>query len=81
MNLKSYTEALTQAESLASVLGEAYVVKHWEHGNDYSAISLRLHTKLFNGEPHGSKVVASVDHTGIITESKWVRDMVAGVVA
>ena len=74
-NLADYTKQLEIAESVATHFGQARVVRYWRSLNEFSEVSLSLHTEL---EGDGSNVViaASVDQNGIITESKWVKEQI-----
>jgi hypothetical protein len=74
-NLADYTKQLEIAESVAAHFCQARVVRYWRSLNEFSELSLSLHTEL---ESDGSDAViaASVDHHGIITESKWVKEQI-----
>jgi hypothetical protein len=80
MLFASYTEALIDAEKCAELYGRAYMVLFYQLSKEYGVYSMSVVTEC--AKPGDTTlIVASVDHTGIITESKWVRDMVAGVAA
>jgi hypothetical protein len=71
-NLKSYTEALANAEDRAATLGTASVIKYWEMFD--TCTDLRIDMDWMDMD--GCRIVASVDHLGIITESKWVKEQI-----
>jgi hypothetical protein len=74
-NLADYTKQLEMAEKFAVHLGQSRVVRYWRRLNEFSELSLSLHTELEDGESE-QMIVATVDHHGIITESKWVKDQI-----
>ena len=73
MNLASYTEALTGAEQWSSTLGLAYVVLYYKIQDSFMYINLETFTSLATPDDYG-RIVASVNHHGIITESRWVKE-------
>jgi hypothetical protein len=73
MNLGAYTEALTGAEQWSSTLGQAYVVVYYSLQDSFIYINLETFTNLATPDDYG-RIVASVDHQGIITESNWVKE-------
>ena len=82
MNFELYNQVSAEAEKNAEKFRVAYLVLHWPFTGAMQEIQLESYTRMVDKlENDGHRIVASVDHTGIITESKWVRDMVAGVAA
>lgn len=76
MNLASYTEALKGAEERAAKLGVASVIKYWEYDGTFTDLNFGIDWM----DTTGCRIVASVDHEGIITESRWVKQQM-GVAA
>jgi hypothetical protein len=71
-NLKSYTEALAHAEDRAATLGTASVIKYWDVLG--SCADLRIDMDWMDMD--GCRIVATVDHHGIITQSEWVKEQI-----
>ena len=73
MNLASYTEALTKAESEAVLHQSARVVVYRPDSDEFRHFYLDVHTMNESPDFH-ELIVASVNHHGIITESRWVKE-------
>ena len=76
LNLVAYTDALKRAEERSAKLGTASVIKYWDHDGSFSDLNFGIDWM----DMTGCRIVASVDHTGIITESRWVKQQM-GVAA
>ena len=74
MNLGAYTEALTGAEQSATTQGCAYTVQYWPTLNQFSAFAFDSYTEFNRPDSDHAFIVASVDHHGIITESRWIKE-------
>lgn len=75
-NQKMYNEALTEAEKRAVAQKEAYVVRYWSEIDEFMPISLENATIV--GGWDVSTIAATVNHEGIITESRWVKPQMGG---
>jgi hypothetical protein len=73
MNLASYTQALEQAERISVEIEQAMVVIYWDYNTQFTSALLTSYTESCVGFP-GCTLAASVDHEGIITESRWVKE-------
>ena len=79
MNLGAYAQVLEQAEADAVKYKSARVVVYRPDSDEFRHFYLHVHT--MNENPGFQElIVASVDHEGIITESRWVKQQM-GVVA
>lgn len=80
MTLASYTQALEQAERISVEIEQAMAVIYWDYKTAFTAALLTSYTESCAGFP-GCTLAASVDHHGIITESRWVKEQLglAGV--
>lgn len=78
-NLGAYTQTLEKAEADAVKYKDARVVVWWPRTKAFGHYFLNVH--VLSEDPDTTGVlVASVDHLGIITESRWVKEKM-GVVA
>ena len=73
MNLGEYTKVLTQAEDEAVMYSHARVVIYRPGSDEFRHFNLTVHTKHEKPDFH-EMIVASVDHQGIITESRWIKE-------
>lgn len=74
-NLAGYTKAIEEAESSAVHYKSARVIVYRPEANAFGHYFLNVHT--LNESPDWQElIVASVDHHGIITESKWVKEQI-----
>lgn len=74
MNLASYTEALKSAESESVVSKLSQVIVCRESG-EFRRFHLSVHTR-YESPDFRDLIVASVDHEGNITESKWIQEQI-----
>jgi hypothetical protein len=72
LNFASYTHALGMAEKDAVHYQHSRVVVWWPQLNKFGNYSLAVHTLCADADAT-SIIVASVDHTGMITESRWMK--------
>ena len=79
MNLGAYAQVLEQAEAEAAKYKSARVVVYRPDSDEFRHFYLHVHTMNENPDFH-ELIVASVDHEGIITESRWVKQQM-GVAA
>ena len=75
-NLADYTKAITEAERKATKYGVAYVVVHYKLINECQEIQLIGYVEIAGNFDTNTLIVASVDHHGIVTESKWVKEQI-----
>ena len=73
MNLGEYTKVLTEAEDEAVMYSHARVVIYRPGSDEFRHFNLYVHTKHEKPDFH-EMIVASVDHQGIITESRWIKE-------
>jgi len=71
MNLREYTDALARAEERAATLQVGSVIKYWEPIDQCA--DLRLDQDWMT-DMTGCRILATVDHQGIITESRWIKE-------
>lgn len=78
-NMEAYTQTLEKAEADAVKYKDSRVVIWWPRTGHFGHYFLNAH--VLSEDPDSTGVlVASVDHTGIITESRWVKQQM-GVAA
>jgi hypothetical protein len=73
MNLGEYTEVLTKAEAEAVRFKDSRVVVYWPAMDSFSQYFMSVHVQS-EGFDSRAKIAAYVDHEGIITESRWIKE-------
>ena len=77
--LANYTDALIEAEKVSVEIEAAVAVVYWNLLDKFTVSLLSSYTKDLSSYPM-VKLMATVDHKGIITESDLVKKML-GVAA
>ena len=72
MNLADYLTALQTAKTRAVESTTSYIIRYYPETFDFLPMSLQTATVVGGWEV--STIAASVDHNGIVTESKWIKD-------
>lgn len=73
MNLAAYTRALEQAEAEAVMYKASRVVIYWPALDSFKHYFMSVHIKNEKFDTV-AKIASYVDHNGIITESRWVKE-------
>lgn len=73
MNLASYTQALERAEAEAVLYKASRVVVYWPALDQFNHYFMSVHIQS-ESQDSSAKIAAYVDHEGIITESRWIKE-------
>jgi hypothetical protein len=68
----TYQDALADAINYATIIKKAVLVVYFPRIDSYGPYGLDRFVQ--DGNDNGYQIAASVDHHGIITESKWVKE-------
>ena len=72
-NLGAYAKTLEQAEAKAVMYKASRVVIYWTAMDYFKHYFMSVHIQSEDFDS-SAKIAAYIDHEGIITESRWVRE-------